>query len=509
MLKQKNRLMLIYSTIGVVLSLVFHLLNRVFDVLSHWMHHGIGSHIYTQVDEAVFGTTLNTLFILPIALLIGGLILYRRDREHHRIPLLNTLSLTFTSISLIAGGGGMVELHFSIFMMVAVIAYYEQIKLIMLSTVIFALQHILGFFFIPQLVFGVDSYSFGMLVVHALFLLLTSGATTSQIYSKQRVIAQIEAEKQEKDDRLQALIGKVEELSTELESGSKTMSEQSIHHVQTSKEMLQSFQEVTSGLEKQNQAIQLVHEDLNEVQALIRDNAESFDQLYEHTQLAANKGERSYRALSQLTEQIDEVSQAIEQTSQATHTFQAATTQIDGAMQLIARISMQTKMLALNASIEASRAGEHGRGFAVVASEIRALADQSRQATEEIHELLGSIVEEAQLMTVRMEAGEQGTQQTVKLSRVAVAQYMEMKQANDAMSEIIDHLYATARTLRERSRHMYDEMMNMAAITEQEVASIEELFAATEQQQHVTTKMDEEIEYVAQLAYKLKEQFVK
>ena len=108
---------------------------------------------------------------------------YQKQHDHRLVPLLNTLTLTFASMSIISGGGGTVEFHFSIFMVLAIVAYYENMKLIAIMTVLFALQHILGFFFLTELVFGAASYSFLMLVIHAVFLILTSGATSLQIHS--------------------------------------------------------------------------------------------------------------------------------------------------------------------------------------------------------------------------------------------------------------------------------------------------------------------------------------
>lgn len=507
MLKHKNRLMLLYTAIAILLSLAFHLLNRVFDVLHHWMHHGLAAASYLVLDEEVYGLALNLIFLVPVLFFAAAFVLYRRNQEHSLIALLNTLSLTFSSISLIAGGGGMVELHFSIFMVVAAIAYYEQIKLITISTAVFALQHVVGLLWLPQLVFGTNTYSFGMFSIHALFLVLTSLATIRQIYAKQRVMAAVEAEKQEKDAKLHQLVMNAEQLSNELENSAAAMREQSSQHVQTSQEMLQSFKEVTNGFTKQSDAINDVHRELNEVKSLVRENTEAFDMLYKHTREAASTAEQSYAALAQLNDQVHNVAEAIEQTSHAAKAFNLATAQIEAAMKLITRISMQTKMLALNAAIEASRAGEHGRGFSVVAKEIQSLADQSRIATEEIQEVLSGITDEAQQMVVRLDAGEQGTRQTAELSRSAVEQYETMQQENEAMQHIIDSLYEFTYRLQDKSKHMYDEMLSMAAITEQGVASVEQLLAATEQQQAATANIDQEIDDMAQLARKLKQQF--
>ncbi|MGO4376447.1 hypothetical protein AB4Z21_37975, partial [Paenibacillus sp. MCAF20] len=117
---------------------------------------------------------MNLLAFLPFAAWIIAILLYRRDRNHVQIPLLNALSLTLSSFSVIAGAGGAVEFHFSIFMVIAIVAYYERISLIVVMTVLFAVQHVAGLYLFPTYVFGTKDYTIGMVAIHAVFLLLTS-----------------------------------------------------------------------------------------------------------------------------------------------------------------------------------------------------------------------------------------------------------------------------------------------------------------------------------------------
>lgn len=138
MTAEKNKLMHYITGAVILIVIIINILGRYFHLFNH--SHGGGSIVTTSEIESLFGITLNVLMVLPILTFILSVIFYRKNKNHPYIPYLLTLALTFGSIAIISGGSGRVEFHFSIFMVVAALGYYQEIKLLLMMTVIFAID---------------------------------------------------------------------------------------------------------------------------------------------------------------------------------------------------------------------------------------------------------------------------------------------------------------------------------------------------------------------------------
>jgi predicted nucleic acid-binding Zn-ribbon protein len=127
----------------------------------------------------------------------------------------------------------------------------------------------------------------------------------------------------------------------------------------------------------------------------------------EHSARAGSTLDANLVAVERMARNLREMSQRTDATSAKVERLNQRTSQIGGIVQLIKEVADQTNLLALNAAIEAARAGEQGRGFAVVADEVRKLAERTTSATGEIARLVGTIQDEARDVKAMMEISPQ------------------------------------------------------------------------------------------------------
>ncbi|ARU60154.1 hypothetical protein CBW65_03095 [Tumebacillus avium] len=502
----KNRLMILLAAGAAGLMVLTHLLGRVWHVFDHQAMAGAHGGDPAAILSG-FSVTLNLLLAVPLFLLLFTLALYRMKKDHEAIPWLVMLALAFSSMSIIAGGGGTVELHFSIFMVVAVTAYYENVRLLAAMTGLFAAQHVLGFFLLPELVFGVHSYSFTMLVMHALFLILTSGATTLQIRSKQKFTSALEAAKAQKQAELLALVSSVKGLSGELEQMSNVVSAKSDTINRSNEEMLVAFKEASFGLEDQSHSVTKIEQDLSGINKMIEQTASASTQIEEQAVYTEQIIHGTIGNVHSLYDQIVLVSQTIETSALAINELNRSSQKVDGIINTIQDVAEQTNLLALNASIEAARAGEHGRGFAVVAQEIRKLAEQSKRATDEIKMILTKILQDSEASVQQIDTGKNATSRSVTQAENSMNGLQKLTEVTTSLVQGVSALNGSIQQIEKGSRQINHEMGNISAVTEQTVASLEEVYAITESQVSSNRMVNTEIHRLKQLADSIQEQF--
>jgi len=254
-------------------------------------------------------------------------------------------------------------------------------------------------------------------------------------------------------------------------------------------------QESAEDTKRQLDNLEEVARAMSDLSASIEEIASTSQGVLDGTAAAVKVGNEADKLGREATGKMRQVEtitkEGVEEFSQLNKEMQ----EISKIVKLINDISSQTNLLALNAAIEAARAGEHGRGFAVVAGEVRNLAGESKNATNNIEDLIGSIQSKSektgrdlQAAIVEIAAGVDSVNQAIDaLDRIVAA----TKGAHESVSEIArateDQASATNRVMERMdvTNRMTKETMarieDMAALTEEVSASAQEVGSAAEE----------------------------
>lgn len=286
----------------------------------------------------------------------------------------------------------------------------------------------------------------------------------------------------EMQESLSVLVQEVEHHAEQVAASSEELTASAEQTAGATEQVSASIQEVAGSAEKQTDGVEKTARILGTVSenaSVIASHSMKVSELANHTTEQAEVGGQ---AVTNTVTQMNSIYESVQESNAMIRSLNERSSEVSSILDVITGIADQTNLLALNAAIEAARAGEHGKGFAVVADEVRKLAEQSQNSAKQIYEIIQGIQKDTESSVQIMARVIDDVQTGVKVSHEAIEKFNLILQSTKEITPQMEDISTTVQKMSTEINGVVSIINEVSIIAQNNAATSEEVAASTEEQ---------------------------
>lgn len=408
---------------------------------------------------------------------------------------------------------GMIEIHFGIFVLLAFLLIYRDWIPLVVAAAVIAVHH-LSFNYLQAS--GYDVYLFAnssgytLVIIHAVYVVFE---TAILVYMAKHFHKEAVAGEELVDigqhmattDGVIDLVYRKENAQSDFANDYNQFIDTVASVIRSNKGTAEHLSNVTSqmqiqsdqareGVSRQQLETDQIATAINQMTATVQEVARSATDAAAAAGQADQEANNGRNVVTQTVDSIQTLAKHVESAADVIQQLEVDTSEIGSVLDVIKGIADQTNLLALNAAIEAARAGEQGRGFAVVADEVRTLASRTQESTEEINAMIEKLQSGAKHAVSTMETGRDQARSGVEQALLAGQSLDSITQSVATINDMNTHIASAAEEQSSVSEEINRNVVNISQVANETASNVSQVVEQSSELGNLASSLRSEVE---------------